>query len=155
MEFSTREDIEAPLDRVFAALTDFDRIERQVMRRGIEVQRTDTRSEPGEGMAWTASFRFRGKPREAEVTLTEYDPPNLMVYRMVSGGLEARTRLDFVALSPSRTRIAMTIEVTAKTLSARLIVQSIKLARANVEKRFRVRMAEYAGDLETRLKRQG
>ncbi|MDU8910442.1 SRPBCC family protein [Aestuariicoccus sp. MJ-SS9] len=155
MEFSTREDIEAPNDRVFAAVSDFNAIERQVMRRGVEVRRIDDMTAPGPGMAWHARFRFRGKSREAEVTMTEYDPPQAMVFQTISGGLETRTELEFVALSRSRTRITMSVHLQPKTLSARLLVQSMKLARGNINKRFRVRMADYAKDLEARLKAGG
>ena len=63
------------------------------------------------------------------------------------------TRIEFVALSRSRTRVAMDLELKPKTLSARLMVQSLKLARANLEKKFRVRMADYAQAIEDRLNR--
>jgi uncharacterized protein YndB with AHSA1/START domain len=156
MEFSTREDIEAPLDRVFAQATDFDQIERQAMRRGAEVRRlSGDHAAPAAGMGWLASFRFRGKTREAEVTLAEYDPPNRMVYQTVIGGLETRSTIDFVALSRSRTRVGVKIELLPRTLSARLMVQSMKLAKGTIDKRFRVKMAEYATHLEDRLKREG
>ncbi|MBY6002738.1 SRPBCC family protein [Salipiger bermudensis] len=154
MEFTTREDIEAPLEQVFAQLTNFEQIERQIMRRGIDVQRT---SEGGagtpRGMSWQASFAFRGKSRTVDVTLAEYDAPNAITYHAVSGGLETVTKVDFVALSRSRTRVGMSVELQPKTLSARLMVQSLKLGKSNLEKRFRVKMAEFAKELEDRLKR--
>lgn len=152
MEFSTKEDIEAPIDRVFAAISDFDMIERSVLRRGVEVRRTDRRDGPGEGMTWDAAFKFRGKMREAKVVLTRYDPPNAMVFHTVSGGLETHTVVDCVALSRSRTRISMEVALQPKTLSARLLVQSLKLAKGSITKKFRVRAADYAKDLEDRLK---
>ncbi|MCR8546747.1 SRPBCC family protein [Salipiger sp. P9] len=156
MEFSTKEDIEAPLDRVFAEVTDFEHLERQVMRRGIDVRRVSgDPATPSEGLSWSAGFRFRGKGRKAEIALSEYDAPNTICYHTVSGGIEAMTRIDFVALSRARTRVGMRIELLPKTLSARLAVQSMKLAKGNMEKRFRVKMAEYAKDLEDRLKREG
>ena len=152
MQFSTKEDIEAPVDQVFAALSDFDAIERSVIRRGVEVRRTDTLDTPGEGMTWEARFRFRGKMRDATVTMTRYDPPNAMEFQTRSGGLETHTVLDCVALSRSRTRISMVLELQPKTLSARLLVQSLKLAKGNITKKFRVRAADYAKDLEDRLR---
>lgn len=154
MEFTTREDIEAPLEQVFAQATNFEQIERQIMRRSIDVRRT---SEGGagtaRGMSWQATFGFRGKTRTTDVTLAEYDPPNALSYHAVSGGLEIVTQIDFVALSRSRTRVGMKVELLPKTLSARLMVQSMKLGKSGIEKRFRVKMAEYAKELEDRLKR--
>ncbi|MBE9640403.1 SRPBCC family protein [Salipiger mangrovisoli] len=151
MDISTKEDIEVPVDRVYAEATNFEHLERQIMRRGIELRRI---SPAGEGShAWHAVFAFRGKARAADITLVEEDAPNLLVYRSVTDGLEVLTRIEFVALSRSRTRVAMALELKPKTLSARLMVQSLKLARANLEKKFRVRMAEYAQTIEDRLKR--
>lgn len=152
MELSTREDIEAPLDQVFGLAANFERIERQVMRHGIEVTRLSPEgATPEQGLSWRASFRYRGKSRDAEVALTRFDPPDTMVYTTTSGGLEAVTTLDFTALSRSRTRVGMTIDLQPRTLSARLLVQSLKLARGSIEKRFRIKIAEYASDIETRL----
>lgn len=150
MELTAREDIEAPQDRVFAMLSDFDTIERQAMRRGTEIIRTD--DGPGVGMAWRATFQFRGKKRVAAVTLSTYEPPEQMVFDSVSGGLEMALTLDVVALSPTRTRINVTSVLGAKTLSARLFLQSIKLARGGIDKRFRKRVGELAGDMENRLR---
>ena len=153
MEFSTREDIEAPAEQVFAELTRFEQIERQVMRRGVDLQRTSGSPDAPEDLAWIARFKLRGKERTADITLDEYDAPNRLTYKASSGGLDAVTVIDVVALSRGRTRIGMTFEVQPRTLSARLMVQSVKLARGNMEKKFRVKMAEYARDLETRLNR--
>lgn len=151
MEFTTKEDIAAPVEQVYAELTDYERLERQIMRRGVALRRVA--EGPGVGMSWQATFGFRGKEREARITLVEAQAPDLLVYDSLSGGLEMRTRLEFVALSRSRTRVTMTADLKPQTLSARLLVQSLKLARGNLEKRFRVRMAEYAKQLEDRLSR--
>lgn len=154
MQLTAREDIEAPLDRVFAELTDFETVERQALRRGIEVQRLDALRDIGQGMAWRTGFTFRGKMRNADITLSEYSPPERMVFDSVSGGLEVQLVIDLVALSRTRTRVAIMSEFKPKTLSARLLVQSLKLAKGGVDKRFRSRMAGLAKDLEDKLKRQ-
>ncbi|KUF09324.1 SRPBCC family protein [Pseudoponticoccus marisrubri] len=153
MQLTAREDIEAPLDRVFAELTNFENIERQALRRGVDVQRTTATQGIEEGMKWHVAFGFRGKQRSADITLTEYSPPERVIFDSVSGGLEVHLVVDTVALSRTRTRISMTTELAPKTLSARLLVQSLKLAKGGIDKRFRARMGKLAGELEERLKR--
>ncbi|KMK68152.1 SRPBCC family protein [Puniceibacterium sp. IMCC21224] len=155
MEFTTKEDIEAPLDQVYAAVSDFDSVERSVRNRGIDVRRASDADPVCVGTKWVAGFRFRGKMRDATVTLAQLDPPQMMQFRTVSGGLETETRLELVSLSRTRTRISVAVEMQPKTLSARLLVQSMRLAKSNITKRFRVRAADYARDLELRLKSDG
>ena len=45
------------------------------------------------------------------------------------------------------------LDVRAKTLSARLMMQSAKLMRNTLNKRFKTRIAHFATDLEDRHKR--
>lgn len=152
MELSAREDIEAPLDQVFAALTDFDAIERQVLRRGIEIRRTTDAGAALTGMAWSGAFTFRGKQRQVAIELTECNAPEHLLFNTISGGLEGHSNVELVALSRGRTRINVVTTLAPKTLSARLLVQSLKLARGNIEKKFRNRMGLMAKELETRLR---
>jgi len=63
MKFSTKEDIEAPIDVVFEMLCDFEMFERGAMRRSAEVQWTDIKTVRGVGMTWSAMFNLRGKRR--------------------------------------------------------------------------------------------
>ena len=155
MEFSATEDIAAPLERVFAEASNFGAIEQSLRRRGIDVARRTSGSASAVGMTWEAGFPFRGRHREATVTLTQYVPPGSLAFQTVSSGLHALTRVDLAALSPGRTRVSVVVELMPRTLSARLLVQSMKLARANLAQKFRTRAADYARDLEDRLGRTG
>jgi hypothetical protein len=58
-----------------------------------------------------------------------------------------------VALSRARTRLNVDLSVTPRNLAGRLLVQSMKLAKGKLGKRFRLRVAEYAMDVEERHKR--
>lgn len=153
MEFHSKEDIEAPQSDVFAMISDFEAIERSVLRRGVKVRRTDRMPKPQAGMHWTATFKFRGKSRDAEIDLVEYEPNTSIQFQSMSGGLEVQFDVELVALSRSRTRMNVDVKMNPKTLSSRLLVQSLKLARANLTKRFKVKVANFAKDMEDRHNR--
>ncbi|WP_299852030.1 SRPBCC family protein [uncultured Roseovarius sp.] len=153
MKFSAREDIEAPINYVFDQLTDFQAFERSALRRGAEVQRVDNKTVPGVGMAWDIAFKWRGKMRELKMELTGLDAPNCMVLSSRSPSMGGDMMVDLVPLSRGRTRVSMDLGLRPKTLSSRLLVQSLKLARSNLASRYAMRVAELARDLEDRYKR--
>ncbi|WP_281968513.1 SRPBCC family protein [Roseovarius nanhaiticus] len=153
MIFTTREDIEAPIDFVFAQLSDFAAIERSILRRGAEIQRKLDHTPPAAGMIWDTSFQMKGKRRQLEVTLVTFEPPAMMRFEGIGKSLTGDLVVELVALSRGRTRVALTCELKAKNLSARLMLQSLKLARGNVTKRFEMRVASYAKELEERYMR--
>ncbi|WP_339768301.1 SRPBCC family protein [uncultured Pseudosulfitobacter sp.] len=153
MKFSTREDFEAPIEGVFDMLCDFEGFERSAMRRGAEVQRVDRLPKPGVGMMWDVVFSMRGKMRKVQLEMTRFDRPQdmLLVYR--SAGLEGTFQIELMALSRTRTRVAIALDIVPLNLSARLLVQSLKLAKTSLTKRFKLRVAEYAKTMEDRYKR--
>jgi uncharacterized protein YndB with AHSA1/START domain len=150
MKFSTREDIEAPIETVFAAVTDFEHFERQAMRRGAEVARSDTMSEPGVGMMWNARVNVRGRTRDIESRLSEFEPDRAIAIESTSGGIESHFSVDLLALSKSRTRMRVTLDLKPSNFSARLFVQSLKLAKNSLNRRFSDRVAEFASDVQSR-----
>ena len=153
MQFSSKEDIEAPIDAVFREITDFQSFERSALRRGAEVQRTDNLAAPAVGMNWHARFMLRGRKREMDIDLVDYDPPNGIGLEARATAVLGRMRVDLVALSRGRTRLSVDLALEPRSISGRLMVQSLKLARANLSKRFRLRVADYAVDIEERFKR--
>lgn len=150
MQFTAKEDVAAPIEFVFAQLSDFQSFERSALRRGAEVQRVDNKVDVGVGMKWDAAFKLRGRQREMQLELTEYDPPTGMVLSSRSPNMGGHMAVDLVALSRGRTRMSLEIDLKPKTLSARLMVQSLKLARGRLSKRFRERVAQFAEELEDR-----
>ena len=153
MKFSSREDINAPIETVFSALCDFEGFERQAMRRGADVQRVDALTEPGIGMCWKADFTMRGRRRHLDLQLIRFDVPNEMGFSAKSPGIDGAFTVELMALSRSRTRMSVALELSPRNLSARLLVQSLKLAKTTLTKRFKLRVADYAKGLEDRLQR--
>lgn len=153
MKFSAKEDIDVPIDQVFQMVTNFDAIERAALRRGAEVQRLDQMQKPGVGMRWKAAFRARGRMRELQIELTTYNPPQQVQFHSLAQGLETDLVIDLVEMSRNRTRLSMQLDLRPRSIPARLLVQSLKLARASLNEKFHKRLADYARDLETRAAR--
>mgnify|MGYP000515670921 CR=1 FL=1 len=153
MEFQSKEDIEAPIAEVFGAISDFELLERSALRRGIEVQRIGDTAYPEKGLAWDMNFKFRGKQRDIRLTLEGYVPVTGLTVAGGGSGIDGRMEIELLALSPQRTRMSVSLKLSASTLTGRLLVQSLKLARSNLTRRFKLRLAEYAKLTEERLNR--
>lgn len=147
MKFSAREDIEAPIAHVFARVSDFDWYSRRAMRQGAEVVRVDSGAIV-EGSAWDVTFYFRGRERRMNAVLNKLEPPYILNIDLASDGLSVASVVELVALSPGRTRLMVSFDLRAKTLTARLLLQSMKLAKTKLTNRFKARVVEFAEDIE-------
>ena len=150
MQFTVREDIEAPINSVFEMVADFDRFERIAMRRGIEVRRTSGELGVVPGTSWETEFRLRGKPRQISVQMAECDPPSLMRFEAASKGMNGITTIELLALSQRRTRLSVDMSLSAKSLPARLLLQSLRLGQSRFRRQFQLRLTEFARELEQR-----
>ncbi|NVO58175.1 SRPBCC family protein [Rhodobacteraceae bacterium B1Z28] len=150
MQFSAREDIEAPINSVFDMVSDFERFERMAMRRGIDVRRTPGGLPVATGTAWETEFKMRGKPRQMSVLMTDCERPAQMRFEASSKGMMGITTVDFLALSQRRTRLSVEMSLAAKSLPARLLLQSMKLGQSRFRRQFQLRLSEFARELEQR-----
>lgn len=153
MELTGREDVDVPIAQAFDMLTDVEVYERSALRRGAEVTRIDSLARPGVGAKWEIAFQFRGKARELDLEITGFDAPNEVEMKATLQGLETDIKIELVALSRTRTRIQFWSGMRANSLSARLLLQSLKLARSSMNKRMAKRMATLRDDLEDRYSR--
>jgi uncharacterized protein YndB with AHSA1/START domain len=152
MKVTSRHDIEAPVAFVFQTLTDFDGWERSAMRRGSDVVRTDKMTAVGVGLAWLVRFRFRGKDRRLAITLTGIDAPSRVSFAMTGGLFDTTSIIDLMELGANRTRLVMVGEARPKTLGARLVLQSLRLARGRVQRKVDRRVATIAEEIATRYR---
>ena len=148
MKFSAREDIEAPINYVFLRISDFQIFERQALKRGADVQRIDSASVLIAGSGWNISFNFKGKNRKLKATVASLDTPNSIRIDAVSNGLDGVTQVELVALAPNRTRISVALDLSPKTLSARLLLQSLKFGKSSLTRRFKIQVTEFAEKIE-------
>ncbi len=148
MNFTSKQDIIAPADHVFRQLTDFDFYESYAMRLGAQVERMDNFEQPQPGMCWSISGVLRGKARNVELTLDTYKPVESLSYLCVSNSLDATISFTVIPLSKNETRLKASIDIEAKGLSARVALQSARLAKKTLNRKFDTRMHDFAKKIE-------
>lgn len=149
MKFAVKQDIEVPVAFAFAYLSDFDAWERSAMRRGAEVARTDQLRTPAAGMTWQAAFPYRGKLRKLDIRLTKMVAPNKLNLTAQSAAIEIELAVDLAEMSARRSRLHLTMEVIPRNLAARLFIQSMRLARTRMDRKFAQRVAQVVTEMET------
>ncbi|WP_196774323.1 SRPBCC family protein [Rhodovulum sp. MB263] len=146
---SCQEDISAPIEQVFARLTDFARFERAIETRGGDVARHEGAPEgPGPGLAWTIRLHFHGAHREIEAELTDYAPPSALRLGAASSGLGAEGIVELAALAEGLTRLSVAIDLGPRTLGGRVLMQTLKLARGKLAEEMEAGLARLARRIE-------
>ena len=155
MKLTSRQDIEAPIAFVFAALKDFDAWERAAMRRGADVVRLDKTSGALSGLSWQIRFAYRGKERKLALQLTSLQQPVAMGFSGIGTSLDGVASIDLMDLAARRTRMSVTLDIRPRTIGARLLIQSLRLAKTRLNRRFSDRIRLLCADIETRYRQSG
>jgi len=148
MRFATHEDIDQPREAVFAAVSDFESFERAAMRRGADIRRLGEHVRKGIGQGWHVHFPYRGRSRELVSEITVFKPPCRLASLGGIGGIDCHLDIELIALAPARTRLKVDLVLKPRTMGARLLVQSLKLARGALAKGFKSRVHGFARRLE-------
>lgn len=146
MKFVAKEDIALPQQVLFDFMADFQMFERVAIRRGVEITRSGSMAS-SDGLKWDCTFDFRGRDRSACVRLNEFSAPEKMVFFIANPALDNRVEITVSALSKKQSRFQVSTVLEPKTLTAWLLIQSMKLARSKYNKRFQKRVAEVANEL--------
>lgn len=157
MQFTRVQDINAPLDHVFEQISDFDSYEAYAMRTGAQIERTDSLDAKGPGMGWNYQGELRGKMRDIDIELIEYTPSKQLKFNCISSGVNVVIEMKTLSLTKKQTRLKVVVDIKARSISARLILQSAKLARNSLKRKFNHRIWTYAGYIENSFnkRRQG
>ncbi len=154
MEFTGKNDIDVPIDHLFEMVTNFETFERSALRRGAEVTRIDDLIKPGIGAHWQIGFNFRGKQRDVDLQVVGFERPNELTLHAKATGLSSDIKIELVPLSRTRTRLQFWSGLSASSLSARLLLQSLKLARSNLSAKLNKRLSKLGREMEERYAKQ-
>lgn len=150
MKFSLRQDTDLSAEELFAAISDFARIERMLVRRGADVRRLDPAQEPGAGMAWEIGFDLRGKRRDMRMDVTQFDRPEKIVILGEGESLGLTVEMTVIALTRSKSRMIFEVEAKPRNMRARLMLQTAKLGKAQLDRKFADRVGAFLSDLSAR-----
>lgn len=155
MEFVTLKDVEAPQDHVFGAMVDFAAFERQALRHDIEVVRTSGAARVGLGTSWRVKFEYRSRPWAVDARITNFEPTSGYVITGTTSGLDVVALVDLLSLARGITRLSITIRLEPRSMTTRLLVQSLRFVRGSIQARLDQRIARLASDIEDRWRAIG
>lgn len=149
MKFSTRIDTDLPAEKLFEAIGDFDALERMLIGRGASVSRIDPAQEPGITMGWNVGFDWRGRRRDLRLAVTRFDRPEQMSMAGRSNALDLLVNATVVALSRVKSRLIFETEVKPRNMKARLMLQTAKLGKGQLDRRFQRRVEEFVNQMRS------
>lgn len=135
MKFKVSEDVDAPAALTFARFTDFSGVEAEAKGRGADLSRVGNWTDAAPGCAWRGTAKIRGRARPVASEIAAMDTDERCEIQTTVGGMEATYEMTFLSLREDMTRVQVVLDLSANTLSARLALQTLKLARGRVMQR--------------------
>lgn len=154
MKFETIEEVDAPQDFTFACFTDFIRYENLARGYGADLRRVGGFTDVSEGATWRGSIPIQGRTRGVEAILSTHTPSEFTRVDTAIGGMKVVFEMRFEPLADEKTKLTAVTELQAKTLAARLVIQSAKLARKRVQARITSKIVALANEYEDAWRRE-
>lgn len=150
MKFTLRHDTRLAAEELFTAISDFPRMERMLTRRKVQIARLDPAREPGAGIAWDIAFDFKGKRRELRMDVGQFDRPERVVFYAVSEPVTATITMTVIALTPRKSRVMFEVDARPRHMRARLLFQTAKLGKAQLDRKFADKVGGFLTELTGR-----
>jgi hypothetical protein len=130
MQFECKQDFKKPRKRIVGRFRDLERIEEALTASGLQVERLADWPEP----AWNCSVLWNEAPRSFDLTLAE--PVQAQAMRMGIRSSLVEGALDFTFHDlPEGCQVVARADLQPRSLTARMALQALALARGKVEAR--------------------
>ena len=150
MKLTARTDIDAPFGFVYESLADHESWVREATARGLAIERLADAPVSGPGAGWLAQVPFRGKLVALELQVADQKPSEQLGYSLRTNSFDGTITLSVMALSARRTRLHMAIEISPRTVIARVLINTLRLAKGRAQARMDHRLAQMGGQIEGR-----
>ncbi|MCC1492226.1 SRPBCC family protein [Cognatishimia sp. F0-27] len=148
MKFTSTTQIAAAPEHVFALLSDCDWIEARARNSGLDPKRVPPDAAFAVGTAWQMRSEVHGVVRDISVVVQDCTEPVRIGFLARAGGVEFVTALALAPHGTGGTVATVTVDVLAKSLSAKVLMQPMKVAKAQIARKLDARIAAYAAELE-------
>lgn len=133
-KLGTASAIELDLFNAYTRFTDTENLEQKARATGADVVRTS-----GEGVeaasSWDIRTKFRKKEREIKLTVLDSRRLEYVTTEFRSAMFEGQANLKFNPKSQELTQVRLDLRLSPKTLSARLVLQGLRLTRRREKRR--------------------
>lgn len=134
MELSYNNTINVPQAFAFARATDFERFEKEGFGNLAPFEpKTDIRA-PELGARWRTAAEFQGRPRWFSLELLELEAPGRLVLGNKSEKYDVEAHFLFEPADAQKTNFSFVLNAKAQSITGKLILQTIQLARARIVK---------------------
>lgn len=151
MKLTAKTDLDAPIGFVYECLLDHPHWEHQAAERGIDVERPAEMPMSGVGAGWLVRLPYRGKLVKMLLRLVEVRKDESLGFELESNTIEGGFVISVMALSPRRTRLHMQLDVRPRTLAARVVLNTMRLAKGRVQARLDMRIQQMGTQIAQRF----
>lgn len=124
MKITASRDVDAPAERLWAALVDIDGAP-QILSGVDAVQRLDGGGELGVGTRWRETRTMMGRQATEEMEVVALDPGRSYTVRSVSGGTTYESVMTVEPCDTSRSRATMSFRATTRSMVGRLLTATV------------------------------
>jgi len=155
MELSYQNTINVPRAFAFDRATDFERFEAEGFGNLAPFEPRNEVRAPKLGARWRTAAEFQGRPRRFSLELLELEDPGTMVLGNKSDKYDVEARFEFIEAGDETTTFNFLLNAKAQSITGKLILQTIQLARARIVKSMQADFDKMADRMETAYKAEG
>jgi len=155
MELSYHRIINVPQAFAFDRATDFERFEAEGFGNLAPFEPRNEIRAPKLGARWRTAAEFQGRPRRFSLELFELADPGTLVLGNKSEKYDVEARFEFEDAGDASTHFSFKLNAKAQSITGKLILQTIQLARARIVKSMQVDFDKMAERMEAAYQAEG
>ncbi len=150
MKLTLGRKIDAPQATVFDEIAAFEALERMARDKGVNLVRTDDGAAGPAGATWNVRFDLSGRVRKGIARVVAFERAERIALAADLDDISALAAVDLATLPSQTTRLTGSVVLRPASMTGRVLLQTLKLARGSLERRLASGLDAFAGRLERR-----